>query len=725
MADDFEKIQASFRSFYGENVPGKQRPGASSPLRFRNPILPDLTVPFDPQEIRQRFLAGKTLDLVFASQIDPAGDVLPGRKPHRFVTGVDSDGSYRFQEAYFLDDLTPEGLELVAIQVEHAATNRGVDIPASPDLASGTSEDLARTLPPVAPVTTSGANAQNPEDAPPSPRSRQRPEDPLATLLNSYPLDEGPASSSPSLGALTGARIRNPLSPEEVIPDPDDLANLRASRGESLDFVFADQIDKATDLFGHPKGYLIAEGPHRGRTIYFLDDLTPEASARIYRDAYRHGAPGAARYQEMSMDDLTREAGRRIGLELQGRPVPPSSRTFGQKIDALGAKIGELPLRISAGLDFLRGRAALAGQKLYEVKKTWAPRILLGGMVLSLTGGLASLVLNKDPSIFVSSVAHHFTSQYPAVTSFFVEKIGGGLHHAIKALEHPPAEAAATPHEEIVKETYINQALSGHGIEAAHRHLLHSPHDLPPVTPLLPHAPPGHPVPHLAAEHVGAPSPVGHEAPRSLESELAPDLPRDPYERVVGYDQIENGKIVAHQIQANHHILVGEHDTVSKILAETRDRMQHLSAGGEGTDAGIREEHLGKIYQETLETLRRQHTDAATHIGDVQTSSMDHVDAETSHAYGHLDTLSSEGVRGQSEQANQGLVDARHMAGTLLDKTSHLAQQASDSLYDSAKKTLDEIYHHSLHHLQAASEQKINTAMDEHYAEEEATGPGF
>ena len=130
-----EKLQKSFIDFLSRDY----KPTFSDvPFRLRNPICPELVLPYDPEEVQERFRQGKVLDVVFEDQIDPETDLTPGTAPHRIPVGIDPDsGAFLYRNYYYIDELLPEAREIVYIQVEHAWTNHRNVNPSGPSGTPG------------------------------------------------------------------------------------------------------------------------------------------------------------------------------------------------------------------------------------------------------------------------------------------------------------------------------------------------------------------------------------------------------------------------------------------------------------------------------------------------------------------------------------------------------------------------------------------------------------
>lgn len=677
--EDLNHIAESFKNFYAEGVPGRRRPGdALSPMRFRNPIFPDRVLPFDPEEIRKRFLAGKTLDIVFAGQIDPAIDVVPGTAPRKLVMGLDDEtGEYRFEPYYFLDELTPDGRERVAIQVEHALTLRQSEMqtpePVTESPAPEVEKIVSEILPPPPPSFD-------------DPSSKKE--------FSEEPSDE---LKKKNAGTPFSRRLVHPLFPDLVIPDPERLAEIRSMRGESLNFVFADEIDPNVDLVLNAEKYVVPEGPDKGRDFYFMDDLTPQRSAAIYHEAYKKNAAA-----EQGIEDLTFEAGRRIAAEVQGQPLPPSSHTFGQKIDALGERIGELPLRIARGIEALKGKTLLAGHSLFEFKKNWMPKAFVAGVLFSFGTGVANLALHKDPSQLVHSVATHFSDAYPSVKTFFIDKLGHGLHAVMGG--DPSANAAdphvvPTPSDITLKDAQINQALSSTGIDAAHRHIVGSPGDLPTH-------PPHHPL------HPAAPSGSPHSAGSETPSVAHTPLSRDPYERIADHSAAFDDRLVAegHATAAG---IIGEgHSHYQSILDSSRANM-----GDAESPASVH-----KIYEASLERLKSHYGTMDEKIVEAHGAFQEKIDANLSDADGHLGEIHSEGVHGHFEGAEGRILSHRDASMNAISQSFDHARKENYNDYLQAKRTLETESHHAISRLDARTSQEVDASIDEHY-EEEHSGP--
>lgn len=327
-----KKLQEAFISFLSENyVPPAS--GKAPPYRLRNPIVPDLFLPYDPEEVSSRFKTGKTLDFVLADQIDPSNDLLPGATGHRVPVGIDPNtGGFRYSTYYYLDELTQPAREIVYIQVEHAWTNRKTMIPddASPEQSSR--------------ILSSGVISEILED--PARGAEEK------TI--------GPEKASPDM-SLSGSSWSN-LDPSERVEDPFGST----SPGKVMDEI--------------------------RRIVASHEQSNPS--------------------QDKVMDEILEEVSRRQAEMIQGNPVPPSSPEFAEKVRSLGDRVHELAMKASVGLSKLYGGVALVSMKLQQAWSRTAPKVVMGGVLVSAGVGIGHMLSTKDPIPLVHEIGQHVCGQH-------------------------------------------------------------------------------------------------------------------------------------------------------------------------------------------------------------------------------------------------------------------------------------------------------------------------
>lgn len=354
-----KKLQDSFISFMSENyVPPAS--GKAPPYRLRNPIVPDLFLPYDPEEVSARFKHGKTLDFVLADQIDPSNDLLPGVTGHRVPVGIDPNtGGFRYSTYYYLDELTQPAREIVYIQVEHAWTNRKTMIPdenspehSSEVLRSGVIRDILDDP------------AQGAEEKPPVPEE-----------------------SSPGF-SLSGSSYFT-LDPSERVEDPwSGRETEESSRDKVMDEILEEVSRRQAEMIqGNPVPPSSPEFEEKVRSLGDrVHELAMKASvglSRLYggvalvsmklQQAWSRTAPKAV------MGGVLVSAGVGLGHMLSTKDPTPLVHAFGQHVCGQHGQTLNEHLRVNLSNHYFHE----AGQFLSGIKSWFAGKISSGLNVMA------------------------------------------------------------------------------------------------------------------------------------------------------------------------------------------------------------------------------------------------------------------------------------------------------------------------------------------------------
>lgn len=599
-----KKLQDSFISFMSENyVPPAS--GKAPPYRLRNPIVPDLFLPYDPEEISARFKHGKTLDFVLADQIDPSNDILPGVTGHRVPVGIDpKTGGFRYSTYYYLDELTQPAREIVYIQVEHAWTNRKTMIP----------------------------DETSPEHS--------------SQVLRSGVINE--ILEDPAFDAE-----ENPIDPKESSPE-------RSLSGSSYSIL--DPSERVEDPFG--------------------------------------SIP-----QDKVMDEILEEVSRRQAEMIQGNPVPPSSPEFEEKVRSLGDRVHELAMKASVGLSKLYGGVALVSMKLQQAWSRTAPKVVMGGVLVSAGVGIGHMLSTKDPTPLVHAIGQHVCGQHgqtlnehlrvnlsnhyfheagqflSGIKSWFAGKISSGLN--VMAEEFRQFRDGFQNHP---SEAYAGMA-STPDIHQAHQTLIQQ-------VPTHPQTILHHPVP---SHHSAVPS---HEP-----------VKQDP---VDVYDKKLGGEMTAVASHANAGMDVPYHETINGfkgIGSDISGRMNDIHVDDGSVHFNGAMEHADRLYSEGLRHLQEKYAHGLEAINRQYNQGTDHLNHVADAGRAHLETMShTKAQLDEIGKVNQTLTDGHGAAtGRMSDHLDHLRSSLFDN-YDNARKNLESLHDKTVERL--AEEQRHLFAQD-------------